>query len=92
MTDLRCQAIDWAIKYIISSTGLLWLRDAFTAYCDERGSMMKTNITVIRTKYEARDDILEGCHNNLNNLQLKKLKHVLDQIIDNPELTQLNDE
>ena len=36
MEDTREQTIDWAIKYIISGTGLIWLRDAFNACCKEQ--------------------------------------------------------
>lgn len=39
MTDARNQAVDWAVKYIESGTGFLWLRDAFNAYCEEKASI-----------------------------------------------------
>lgn len=39
MTDAKNHAVDWAIKYIESGTGFLWLRDAFNAYCEEKATI-----------------------------------------------------
>ncbi len=152
MEDTREQTIDWAIKYIISGTGLIWLRDAFNACCKEQEEIChvqnnfdidevrkylenepmikcvankkkidweeleiivedfickyfmvnKENVTskdiydilIIanknKIKYEVRNSILDSCQKHLDIVHLQKLEQVLNQIIANPELTELS--
>ena len=113
MEDTREQTIDWAIKFIISGTGLIWLRDAFNACCKEQEEnyyilnnigdkkddvrrylnkepMIKCIANKNIIKYEVRNSILDSCQKHLDIVHSQKLEQVLNQIIANPELTELS--
>ena len=89
MEDTRKQTIDWAIKYIISGTGLIWLRDAINACCKEQEEIchVQNNFDIYEVRKYLENEPMIKCVANEKKLDWEQ---VLNQIIANPELTELS--
>lgn len=83
MEDTREQTIDWAIKYIISGTGLIWLRDAFNACCKEQEEIchVQNNFDIDEVRKYLENEPMIKCVTNKKKLDWEELEIIVEDFI-----------